>query len=261
MEENIRAAIHDFWDALAGQASGDDASLRWALGQVAKLVDAQEAYWMGAVRLDDAATNDPVRGWRPLAVRYLSGCGHRASNYENQRKLLDRGHADPSIIANIVGAGRFRVNIKHELVGREWFDSDYYHTFMAPFGVQDVLLCAMPLSPDVESWWAFQRVGHSRFFFTTEEAEILDYAVRSLAWFHRQVALHHGVLAADQPLTPSERKVLHELLSEKSEKEIADELCLSPATVHTYASRVYRKFAVRGRTGLMALWLGQTRSD
>lgn len=259
MQESARRAVHAFWDALAGQASGDDESLNFALGQLANLLDAQEAYWMGAVRLDEAAAGDPVKGWRPRAVRYLSGDSRRQSNYASQRRLLEKGDANPSIVANVAEAGRFRVHTKRQLMGEQWFQSEYCQNFMTPLGIQDSLFCAMPLGADVESWWVFQRINHQRFFFSDEEAALLDYAVRSLAWFHRQVALHHGLLLAEKPLTTSERNVVRALLTEKSEKEIADELSLSPSTVHTYAARIYRKFDVRGRMGLMALWLGQVR--
>jgi DNA-binding CsgD family transcriptional regulator len=261
MREAVREAVHAFWDALSDlPGSGDDESLRFALGRLSELVDAQEAYWMGAVRMDDAAPNDPALGWRPRAVRYLSGCSARLANYEVQRQRLEQGAVDPSIVASLRDAGRFRVHIKHRLVGRAWFESDYYRTFMAPFGVQDVLLVAMPLGEDVESWWAFQRIDHERFYFSEEDAETLRYACRSLAWFHRQVALYHGLLLADRPLTGSERRLVRELLTDRTEQDIAAALGLSPATVHTYAVRIYRKFGVRGRTGLMALWLGQAAS-
>ena len=69
--------------------------------------------------------------------------------------------------------------------------------------------------------------------------------------------LSYGLLAADTPLTPSERRVLRLLLTDLSEKEVADRLELGVRTTHHHATTIYRKFGVRGRTGLMALWLGE----
>ncbi len=69
--------------------------------------------------------------------------------------------------------------------------------------------------------------------------------------------MHHGLLLADRPLTAAERRVLNGLLGHAIERGIAEELGLTTATVHTYATRIYRKFNVQGRTGLAALWLGR----
>lgn len=254
-----RQRIHALWDELAETgSSGADHALEAALAGLCRAIDAQQAYWMGAVRMTRAASGDPADGWRPRAIRYLHRSPEREANYQDQCRRLERGAVDPSIVANLRGAGRFRVNIKHELVGEEWFRSEYYRTYFEPFGVQDGIFMVTPLGEDVESWFGFQRIGHPEFYFGDTERELLRYAGRSMKWFHRQIALNYGLLLADDPVTPSERRVLNSLLTEKTEKEIADELALASSTVHTYAVRIYRKFGVRGRVGLAALWLGQT---
>lgn len=56
-------------------------------------------------------------------------------------------------------------------------------------------------------------------------------------------------------LAPHECKVLHLLLTEAAEKQIADQLGLAISTTHSYITSIYRKFGVRGRAGLMSLWL------
>lgn len=56
-------------------------------------------------------------------------------------------------------------------------------------------------------------------------------------------------------LAPHECKVLHLLLTEAAEKQIADQLGLATSTTHSYITSIYRKFGVRGRAGLMSLWL------
>ena len=43
------------------------------------------------------------------------------------------------------------------------------------------------------------------------------------------------------------------------EKVIAAKLKVTPSTLHTYVRSVVRKFGVRGRNGLISLWLGQSR--
>jgi DNA-binding CsgD family transcriptional regulator len=70
--------------------------------------------------------------------------------------------------------------------------------------------------------------------------------------------LHHGLLIARGPLTPMERRLVSLLLTERVEKEIADELAITLATTHTYITDLFRKFGVSGRSGLTALWLGKS---
>lgn len=54
-------------------------------------------------------------------------------------------------------------------------------------------------------------------------------------------------------LAPYERKVLQQLLTDLSEKQIADQLGLAVSTTHFYITGIFRKLQVRGRAGLMSL--------
>jgi len=58
-----------------------------------------------------------------------------------------------------------------------------------------------------------------------------------------------------EALAPHERRVLNQLLTEAAEKQIAERLGLTVSTTHSYITSIYRKFGVRGRAGLMSLWL------
>jgi DNA-binding CsgD family transcriptional regulator len=60
-------------------------------------------------------------------------------------------------------------------------------------------------------------------------------------------------------LSPIERRVFALLLTEQSEKLIAQSLGVSASSLHTYVRDVVRKFGVSGRQGLVALWLGRQR--
>lgn len=57
-------------------------------------------------------------------------------------------------------------------------------------------------------------------------------------------------------LAPYERRVLQLLLTEASEKQIAQRLELAVSTTHSYATGIYRKLGVKGRLGLMSLCIG-----
>jgi len=260
LQDAEKKAIHDLWDKLAqGSASRSVEMMDCVLGSLSELVDAQQAYWMGTLRLEAIADADPIQGWRARHIHYLMPSAEREAIRKEHYRRLDRGQIDPSIHENLKGAGqRFRINIKHKMVSDDWYESEFYQTMYAPLEICDVVFVAMPVSQEVESWMAFERCGKGRPNFSEYECMLLEYAIRPTQWFHKQLLLHHGVLLAEETLNASERRVMASLLTDKTEAEIAEELALSPSTVHTYCMRICRKFGVRGRNGLVSLWLGET---
>ena len=57
------------------------------------------------------------------------------------------------------------------------------------------------------------------------------------------------------PLAPRLQETLDATLEGLSEKEIAARLRLSEHTVHQYVKALYRRYRVRSRAELMALWV------
>ncbi len=257
LNQTTRRRVHELWDELTEfGASRNEHALDHALTVLSDLLDAQQAYWLGAVRLADAGRGDPASGWRPHSIRYLQSSPDFDALYREMRRQHNSGEVSPCIAPKVRDAGEFRVLIQHELYPGGWLGSSRHNASYAPLGIQDVIFVVMPLGADVESWFAFERIRHAQACFGERERALLDYAVRPLKWLHRHINLHHGVILADTPLSQSERRVLSSLLTEKTEQEIADERGLTPSTVHTYCKRICRKFNVRGRAGLTALWLG-----
>ncbi|THF58125.1 response regulator transcription factor [Pseudothauera rhizosphaerae] len=256
MPATDNSSTHDFWDGLAefGPAQSS-AALEYALATLARLAGAQQAYWMGTVRLSHGA--DILDGWRPAVIRYLHPREALETNFQAHCRLIEQGRIDPSIVANMRGAGRYRTNLHHELVEPEWYESDFHRVYFVPYGLRDTLYMAMPLGEDIECWFGLQRIGPQQPFFSQADKKSLDHAGRSLKWFHRRLALHYGLRITTKPLAPTERRVLEHLLGGDTETGIGTALGLTTATVHTYATRIYRKFNVQGRNGLTALWLGR----
>lgn len=263
MQDIEKQAVHDLWDEMAqGSASRSVEMMECVLSRLSELVDAQQAYWMGTLRLQAIAETDPVQGWRARHIHYLKPSAEREAIRKEHYRRLDKGQIDPSIHENLKGAGqRFRINIKHKMVSDEWYETEFHQTMFVPLEICDVVYVAMPVSQDVESWMAFERCGKERPNFGDKEQMLLEYAIRPTQWFHKQLLLHHGVLLAEETLNASERRVMASLLTNKTEAEIAEELALSPSTVHTYCMRICRKFGVRGRNGLISLWLGETHES
>ncbi|HEY0995541.1 MAG TPA: LuxR C-terminal-related transcriptional regulator [Gemmatimonadaceae bacterium] len=249
--------IHVLWDELSAfAASQTDAALEHLLDGVARLVGAENAYWVGAVReAEDAA--DPLRGWRLRGLRYLRPLPNDDTFTRDRLREIDRGVHDESTVAHVRQAGRYRANRLCDLVGPAWFGSARYRGYVER-GVYDSLAVGAPVSTRVEGYYGFLRMRPGEPFTEADRVTAL-YALRGLTWFHREVLLAHGLLVARTPLTPTERQVLALLLTDQSEKSIATTLGVSPSSIHTYVRDVVRKFGVSGRKGLTSLWLGRPR--
>jgi DNA-binding CsgD family transcriptional regulator len=256
MNPELQERIHSLWDELADiDATRFDAVADRLMTGLCELVEAQNAVWIGSVRLGDAFSADPVRGWRAPVVRFLYPTRPLDDSIKEQVKDLNRGVADETTVANVVGAGRFRAHRLCDLVSADWFNSYYYHRYYRGVGIDDAIFVAFPVNEDAESWFGVHReIGRPGFII--EERDTLAYALRGIKWLHRQLMLSHGLLVASKPLTPAERRVLQFLLSRCSEKEIGRSLGLTANSVHQYVVSVFRKFGVHSCASLISLWLG-----
>ncbi|MDQ3171399.1 MAG: LuxR C-terminal-related transcriptional regulator [Acidobacteriota bacterium] len=247
--------IHTLWDELAAFEAGDsDAALLHLLKAVAEMVDAQNAYWVGAVRLTDDE-RDPLFGWRPRLIRYLRPLPNDEKFSQQRLREVGRGQLDALSVAHAKIAGAYRARRMCDLVPPDWFESDTYKGYVAR-GVHDSLTVVAPVSPVAEGYYGFLRMRPDDPF-TEAQRDIAFYAMRGLTWFHRQIMLAHGLLVARSPLSPMERRVLALLLTDRSEKLIASEIGVAPSTLHGYVRDILRKFGVSGRNGLIAVWLGR----
>lgn len=152
-------------------------------------------------------------------------------------------------------AGSYRACRLRDKFSPEWFDSDKYAAYLGQ-GVHDSLVVRVPASNSVEAYYGFLRMRKDDPFIEAQR-EIALYAMRGLTWFHRKVLLAEGLIGANSPLSPMERRVLALLLTDQSEKRMAANLDVAPGTLHSYVRDVYRKFGVSGRSGLTWLWLGR----
>jgi len=249
--------IHTLWDELADfDAARSDEALTHLMGRLCTLAGAWNITWMGAVRLDATFPGDPIKGWRPRSIRHLHPSPPLEDAVREQMEKLEQGVMDITTIRNAEGAGAFRANRLCDLVGPEWFESLYYRAFYQGVGTADTVWVAFPVNEDAESWFGIHRAPDC-LPFTEGERDVIAYALRGIKWFHRQLLLSHGVLVAATSLTPTERKVLHLLLTGLPEKRIAAELGRSYHTTHECVTAIFRKFGVNNRAALMPLWLGQ----
>lgn len=247
---------HTLWDELADFPVGHpEEALCYLLERTCSVMGAHNASWIGAVRVSGEFPEDPVRGWRPRIVFHLNPLPELQEKARQDIKDIERGTVDITRVRNVAGAGRFRVHRLVDLAPPEWFESEYYRVTYQTKGHEDAIWAGVPINPDAESYFGVYR-GPTMSRFSPEERDAFGYLLRGLKWFHRRLMLSHGLLIAETPLTPAERKVLHGLLTGRSEKEIAAHIGQSYNTTHQRVGTLYRKFGVKNRSALMALWIG-----
>ena len=259
LSERQQEAIYGLWDELADfpAARADDA-LRHLMKRLADWLDADNVIWVGAARLarGAAARRDTMFGWRVLAIR------HHHSNPEILARSLQASRTQetaPALTSRALaaGAGRLRIHRLYDgfvdVAAMRW--TEHYRVTYEEGGVTDRLFAGIPVNADAESFLLVDRYGDTRF--SAGDAGLVEAVMRGLKWFHRELLLAHGLLLAGMPLSPAERRIVRLMLTERSEKEIARELGQSPKTTHKYITEILRKYGVKGRIGLMALWLNR----
>lgn len=250
--------VFQLWDELAAFPSAEiDRAWRHLAQTLADWIGADMAFWVGTVRFlyGEHAERDPMHGWRVKIIEFL----HPPTEKEQSAAKLQLSDdlKDPGMctVAAVRGSGVFRVHRLHDgfvdLAALR--QTAYYRTHYEELGIADQLWVASPISPETESYFVFSR-GEGRRF-GEGDAELAALTMRGLTWFQRQMIYSHGLLVAQEPLTPTQRVVLQLLLSDKTEKEIAAELGQSFHTTHTHVKEIFRKYDVKSRAGLMAIWL------
>jgi DNA-binding CsgD family transcriptional regulator len=259
MTEDQREAIHHLWDELSDfPVSQAEQALMHLMKGICEMIGAGNAYWLGYIRFE-AEPGDPLKGLRPGlppgANRYLYPSRLNDASSRAQTIKWNRNQVNEGFLLVACDVGKFRSFRLRKEMRPAYFEEEFYQAFHASRGFHDQCVVIFPVNADYESLFNFQRVGVRKNFTATEEA-IAAYALRGIRWFHRQLALSHGLLIAETPLSPAQRQITQLLLTERSEKEIAAEIGKSLRTTHNHITEVFRKFGVQSRAGLMSLWLG-----
>lgn len=252
-------SVYALWDRLAEFSAGDgDAALTHLLAGVCAMFAACNALWAVAVRLPSPAPADPLLGWRPRLVRLLHPVPAVAASVQEQFDTLWSSDIDPSQVLAVSGDEPFRTRLLFEALPPEWFEGDHYRRHYLEVGHADSMSMRCALNDDVRIHvFVFRDAQAPRF--SAADCSLLGFVMRGLKWFYRQQLLSHGLLIANAPLTPTERRVLLEMLDGKAEKQIAQTLAQSPNTTHFHIKSIYSKFGVGNRSALTALWLGKLR--
>ena len=275
-------SLFGLWRKLAAYpASATEAALRHLMQWIAGEIDADNVIWIGGVRVlrGAAASRDPFLGWRLRARRALHADppAYRQqlaayfdrehygkltpTYYDRSHTAHDAAHIGLDSRATISTTGRFRVHRLRD----GWFDFPafrrtlHYRLYYQESGIVDRILVGFPIADGRESFLMIDRWqkpgAPRRRRFSRREAERAGAAVRGAPELHRRLFLDTGLLTGDKLLSPTERQILHGLLTAQTEKELALALGQKPATLHKYVTALYARFNVSSRAALMSLWL------
>jgi pSer/pThr/pTyr-binding forkhead associated (FHA) protein len=102
------------------------------------------------------------------------------------------------------------------------------------------------------------RVGRVHFVLTSDDhSAILAEDYSAFSTDHALANNATNELPALKLLSEGQRRVLDVLLTGLQEKEVANQLHLSPHTVHNHVKEIYKKLQVNSRSELLALFVGE----
>ncbi len=251
-----KEAIYLLWDRVADCDRADaDASMTVLLEGACALLSAGNCRIAITVRLPFTDPRDPLQGWRFRELIHLWDQKSLAAVCIEHVAETEQGVATEVAIGLFREAGRFRADLLQDLATPDYFDTPDFARHFGGIGVSDALFVTTPLGDGAEVGVTFYRM-HGEPPFTPTEGELAADILRPMKWLLRRFALSYGLLAAGAPITPAERRVLQQLLTGRSEKDIAADLGVSYQTVHKHVKQIYKKLGVSSRAGVAALWLG-----
>jgi DNA-binding CsgD family transcriptional regulator len=145
---------------------------------------------------------------------------------------------------------------RRELVpDKDWYRSPFHDQFGVPSRSNDNFITSAAISPADRSLSALvvNRPADARSM-GQRERKLIHLA-------HAEIAPLVGTRLATpgqisrEGLTARQREVLDQLLAGRSEREIAQRLHRSPATIHEHILAIYHHFGVCSRAELMARWI------
>jgi DNA-binding CsgD family transcriptional regulator len=182
-------------------------------------------------------------------------CGYSDSDRASLlRHLVEHGASSDPCIAKMSQREANIVALRSDdlLPGRAWYETAYVNEYLYPARLDKALHCRRATDqPEVVHGMTLQRCWGDRAF-TEEDCSLLELFQQECGWIYDVGS--HGVDGGTLPgvqLPPRLRSVLEQLLTGASEKQIADQLGLTPQTLHQYVKAVYRAANVRSRAELI----------
>lgn len=240
-------------------------AMRHVLKNLCSTIGALDASWVALKKFDGNHPKLPfdechfvtqkMQGWTPTAAMYLNPEKTFERVAERWFMHARKNGIDPISQELLKGIGTPRVCIREDVVSEEaWKNHWMASKFLSYYGVGERMVGMFPVTEDCECCILLDRKLGGKPF-TQLDKHYFHLAVSGLYGLHRHLCLERGVVSATSLLSQREGQTYRKLLTNMSEAEIAEEMGLSAHTVHDYARKLYKKFNVKGRVGLMALVL------
>lgn len=253
VDMHVLAAL---WQDLADTPAAEcDAALRHCMERLSSHIGACNIIWSATTRLQTPSPDDPLLGWSIRDAGHLHAQDYRLVLMRDFIAAMGSGKADPYVSAIARHAGQTRSLLRRELMDdRTWNSYGIVQEALADERIGERLQGAHMLAADCESHFVLERCIGERPF-NEYERDLLHFFLLGSRTFQRELLLSRGLFESSSPFSPRERDVVKLLLTDAGEKEIARLLGIGHRTVHQHANSIYAKLRVRGRLGLMALWL------
>ncbi len=241
-------AMQGVLEGLCTTLSAEDAS--WLAIRQFKVNDLKMA--------DDhfSLVTEEMDGWVPVAASFLYAVLFVLWVFVWWCLVARKSGVDPISRKLIDEAGEARAFIREDVMSdEEWKTHWMARKFLNFYGVGERMAGALPVIDGCECVIVLDRPIKGEPF-SASDKRYFQLAITGLQELHMNLCMEHGAIHASTPLSQRERETYRYLLTTMSEAEIADQMGLSAHTVHDYARKLYRKFNVKGRVGLMALVLG-----
>ncbi|GAA5494662.1 hypothetical protein Rhal01_00825 [Rubritalea halochordaticola] len=256
--EQIVQLWHDLHKFTALQA---DEAMEMFLGRMGEILHSCCGYWVAAASGKELASSmktDLYDGYE--AVDFIAMPGGLSHQEVDDRQamysqLSIKHGVCPIAVASVASRGETRAILRHDLMNDEEWEREWvYQKFYQVNDIGDRLVALYPVDSQSESCVVFDRKVDQDYY-EARDRELLKLAMAGVGQLHRELMLlRGGVDNTSRLLTPRERDVLKLILTGDTEKEIAEHLGMGRSTLHHHVIAIYRKYNVRNRAGLQALW-------
>lgn len=185
-----------------------------------------------------------------LGAGYVLGIDESQARIMNDWYLEGGAYRDDPFNRSIAKKGLSTLRRQDLLSNSEWY-TDPHIEGLKSLSLDGVMASVRTLREQQITLVARRNWGETDY--SEQEREVLDCIADCFKWFFLDLE-EHNYFGSPIKVPSRFERIMDGLMRGLSEKEIAEEVCLSSRTVHKYVQELFRYFGVNSRPKLMALW-------